>query len=286
MQGSNKMKWLFFSLMLIALIFSLLAGRKPETLKPKSGNVVEAVYALGTVKTDNTFNLRTSITSKISRIFVTEGDGVYKNTPLILLDSGLMLRAPFSGIINKINQKETENTIPGQAILSLINFEKMHISASLDQESVLKVRKGQKVEISLESMRDKKAKGVVSSVYPSGTEFIAKIKSNDLPAGVLPEMTCDIAIEISKREQVNMIPLRSLNSQTLSLIRHNQKITLKPRLGVVSGEWVEVLNNEVQLTDILLIPKKPTNIRLFFVILFVFLAGITLYQILRKKKEA
>lgn len=284
----TKLKlWIAFTMILLVFLLSIFLRKKTELVQPKIGPITDSVYSLGTIKSDATYNLRTVISSRILTLFVSEGDHVEKNKPLIYLESGLTLYAPFTGVISNINIRQGEITMPSQTLLTLINFDKMYILASLDQQSILMVRKGQKVEISFESMRNKKAKGVVASVYPSNSSFMAKIITREMPAGVLPEMTCDLAIETSRKENAVLIPTVALNQKkTILVARNKEKIMMKPQLGNTSGDYIEILGSEIQPNDrfIVVIPKSP--LWSLFQLISILSLILILSLIFRKKKEA
>ena len=75
-------------------LFLVWRMRKPETVKPKRGPVVVAVYALGTVTSENIFNFKAGVTAQISQSYVREGDTVQKGQQLLSLDSGAVVTAP------------------------------------------------------------------------------------------------------------------------------------------------------------------------------------------------
>ncbi|MBL0266755.1 MAG: secretion protein HlyD, partial [Leptospiraceae bacterium] len=45
--------------------------KRPNIVKPKVGPIVEAIYALGTVKSDDIYILKMGITSGLTKLYVT-----------------------------------------------------------------------------------------------------------------------------------------------------------------------------------------------------------------------
>jgi multidrug efflux pump subunit AcrA (membrane-fusion protein) len=310
MKKKEKIIWIvLLSIIFISILYFLIVPKKDKFVAVKTGAMVESVYSLATVKTELSYNLRPFVTEKIAKIFITEGDFIYKNAPLLLLDTGLILYSPITGVISKVFMKDSEVLVAGQIVMTIINFDKMYLTASLDQESALKVRRGQKTEISFESIRGEKINGTVMSIYPSGTDFITRISATKLPQGILPEMTADIAIEISRKENVLMIPASTLQTvemplkntgkersgrrdfrpvkvQKITLIRDGKKITIKPKIGLRNDNWIEVDRKEVFPTDKILLPSSKKSPIRFLILSFVIFAIIFSYRYFKKRREA
>ncbi len=229
---------------------------KIVTVKPKRGSVVEAVYALGTVKSDNSYTLRLMANTVIKRKFVSEGESVLKNSPLLLTDYGITFSAPFAGTITRLHFEEGETITPAVPVLNLMDLAKTHIIVSLDQQSALKIKKNQNVELSFESIRNKKLKGTVDKIYPSGGQFLVKIRPETLPSEILPEMTVDTAIEIEKRDDVILIPVASIKRGHVEIQRKDKKEKIKIKLGALAGRWVEVPDGQILPDDLIIYMDK------------------------------
>lgn len=224
--------------------------------RPKVGPVVEAVYALGTVKSDRWYNVRFGMNAIVQRIFVIEGRDVAAGAPLVMTDSGAVFSAPFAGTVTLVPFREGEMAPAGQPVLSMASQKEMYVRVSLDQESIVRVRKGQQAELSFENIREEKVRGAVESVYPSGNEFIVRIAVGSFPAGVLPEMTCDAAIMIRREEKALMIPAASITNGRVTVVRKGSRSTFQAKTRAVDEEWAEVLDGSVHIDDTIIMPGK------------------------------
>ena len=106
--------------------------KKPNVVKPKVGPIVEAIYALGTVKSDDIYILKLGITSGITQLFVSEGDIVQKGQKLIVTESST-LTSPISGTVTRIYLDKGETVMPGIPVLTVMDLTKTFIQISLDQ---------------------------------------------------------------------------------------------------------------------------------------------------------
>lgn len=229
--------------------------RKPETVKPKRGPVVVAVYALGTVTSENIFNFKAGVTAQISQSYVREGDTVQKGQQLLALDSGAVVTAPFSGTITRVAFQRGEIVMPGILVLTLMDLDHKYISVSLDQESAVRVKAAQPVQVSFESDRSKVYQGRVERLYPQAGQFLARIKA-DLPRDILPDMTADLAIETDKKENCLLVPSRTILDSHVLRVRDGRRQKVKVETGAADGEWIEITNDAVTDTDELVLQRE------------------------------
>jgi membrane fusion protein, macrolide-specific efflux system len=222
---------------------------RARTARPKVGPVVEAVYALGTVKSERNYNLRLGVSSSITAMYVTEGQTVKKGSPLLVTDSGVTFDAPFGGIVYKLNFEKGENVMPGIPVLTIIDPSATYILVSLDQQSAVKVKKLQAVELSFEGMRSEKSTGIVDRIYPSNSQFFARIYTSDMPRGVLPDMNVDCAITVARKDKALLIPVGAVRDGMVTLKRGVSTKKVPCKTGIVNEGWAEVLDGSVRPGD-------------------------------------
>lgn len=70
----------------MGIYFSLGCTSSTESITPTRANLVESVYASGTVKSQNQYEVLAKIPGKIDRIFVKEGDSIKIGDPLFQLE--------------------------------------------------------------------------------------------------------------------------------------------------------------------------------------------------------
>ncbi|MEQ8353015.1 MAG: HlyD family efflux transporter periplasmic adaptor subunit [Leptospiraceae bacterium] len=239
----------------LLIVAFLILGRNLETVTPRKGPIVEAVYGLGTVTPRRTFTIKTGVSGRIESIYARPGDRVNLNDPLIRTDS-ILFRAPFQGVVTNLLFEESEIVMPGSPILTMKTMEDHHVELIMDQESVLRIRPGLKAELSFESLRSKKISGVVSRVYSSGGEFIVEVESDEMPPEVLPDMTADVAIQIARREEVLLIPQRAVQRGQVQVLRNGLRKRIPVKIGAADAEWVEIVDDSLNMDDRIIVPKR------------------------------
>jgi len=243
----------------IGVLLAIILGygvffKKPNVVKPKVGPIVEAIYALGTVKSDDIYILKLGITSGITQLFVNEGDVVQKGQKLIVTESST-LTSPISGTVTRIYLDKGETVMPGIPVLTVMDLTKTFIQISLDQSSALRIKKGQKAELSFENLRGTKINGTVQKIYPSDGQFLVRLETEALPSGILPGMTADVAIEVARREDAMLVPVSSIHRGQIRILRDGKIKTLSVKIGAVNGELAEVQDGQILEEDEILIGK-------------------------------
>lgn len=227
-----------------------------EEVAPKKGPIVEAIYGLGKVKTNRRYDLKLGVPSTVLKVFVEEGDVVKAGAPLIKFDTGSVFKAPFDGVVTAIQAFAGETVPPQASVLTEENLDDVYIEVSLEQEAALRVRPDQKVKVVFESLRNNVFQGHVQSIYPKNDEFLAHIESEQLDRSILPGMTADVSIEIGQIDEALLIPFSAISNGMVTVRRQGKKIKIPVKVGHVDGQWAEVTDDSVQLSDKILVPKK------------------------------
>jgi membrane fusion protein, macrolide-specific efflux system len=221
---------------------------RSQRLSPKIGDVVESIYGLGTVTADKIYHLRAGVPMSVRKVFVREGDQVESGMELVKFDN-ITMRSPISGTVTNIAYKDGELVTPQVSVITVTNLNSLFLEINLEQQSVLRVKVGQKVVVSFESLRGERFDGEVISVYPRDTQFIIRIEIKNWPKSVLPGMTADVAILVGKKSKALLIPLKSIVAGQVTRVRQGKKERIHVTLGVVDGEWAEVTSGDILETD-------------------------------------
>ncbi|MGE0762961.1 MAG: efflux RND transporter periplasmic adaptor subunit [Bdellovibrionales bacterium] len=257
----SRLKW---ALILVPLFILLGAGawygttaqnRKYNRVKPAEGQITEAVYGLGKVKSNQRFEVKVGVLSTVKERFVREGDQVEKGQRLIQLESSAVFRAPFAGTVSLISLFEGETALPNSTILRLENLKDRYLELSLEQESALRIRPGQVAKVSFESLRNQTLAGQVTAIFPKDDEFIANIKVDNLDASILPGMTADVSVEIGQVKGT-LVPYKALRSGTLLVNRKGHSRKIKVEVGLTDGLSAEITGGELLPDDEILVPKE------------------------------
>lgn len=239
-----------FLICILSLIFSC----KKQIVTPARGDIVEAVYGLGTVKSEESFSAKAAVTSAVEEFFVSEGQDIKKGQKLLKTDQGALIRSPFNGRVTDIPFSIKENIFPQTTILSVVNLKKLYLTVSLEQQAIMRIRPNLNAEVSFEFFRNKKLPGKITSIFTASDQFIAKVELLEWPEGVLPGMTADVAIEIARKKDALLIPTPSIVNGNIIIKRHGKKMKFPVQVGLSDLEKTEILSPKLELDDELILP--------------------------------
>ncbi len=238
----------------LGLWFFITQVRATEVMRPRMGDVVESIYGLGTVTPSQVYHMRSAVVVAVRKLFVTEGDLVKEGDLLVQLDER-KVHSAIRGTVTAVAYRDGEIVPPQASVITVTNLEKLYLEVSLEQQSILRIKRSQSALVSFESLRNERIEGVVASVYPRDSQFIIRIELQKWPTGVLPGMTADVAILVGKKTNVLLVPLRSIVGGQVTRLRRGKKERLPITLGVVDGEWGEVTSDNIAQDDELLVRK-------------------------------
>jgi multidrug efflux pump subunit AcrA (membrane-fusion protein) len=227
-----------------------------ETALVERGTILESVYGIGTVMAEKSFQLKSGVAGIIQKIYVREGDFVKRGAPLVDLEDTALLTAPFSGTVTWLPFKTGEVVFPQAVILSLVDLQHRYMVVSLEQKAALKVHAHQKARISFDNMRESVSDGMVEVIYSQGNSFLVRIGIRRLPLQILPGMTGDVAITISERKDVLLVPTASIDDGVVWIKRGAAKPQrVEIALGIVDGEKAEVAG-ALTSGELVVLPQK------------------------------
>lgn len=243
------------TVILISVYIFRACGGKKETAEVRKTDMAETVYALGTVSARNVFNLKIGISTSIRDLYVKEGEFVKKNARLLSLDGVPVMHTPVAGVVTYICCNEGESVFPQSKIMTVTDLKDRYIYLSLEEQSAVKVKPGQKATLSLESLGKATIPATVLTVFPAEGQFTAHLKAEQLPNEILPGMTADVAIETAFRKDTKVVRTDAIKAGQVIVLKNGKKKAIRIRTGIADQEQTEIISDEIQAGDILLIQK-------------------------------
>jgi len=259
----HKIAVAIFGLVAIAAVaIAVFAGRgdSVEWSEPiRRGAVIESVYGIGTVTATRSFQLKTAVPSTVRHVHVQEGDYVRRGQQLVELDGVGSFRAPFAGTVTSLPLKVGETVFAQSVVLELVDLLDRYLVVSLEQRGAVRVRRGQRAQISFEAMRGEAFQGSVESVYSRQNDFLVRIDVSKLPPQVLPGMTADVAIGIAERDNALLVPVAAINAGKVRVRRGSDTEEVAVTTGVVDGAMAEIVAGDVREGDRVVVPRKEAS---------------------------
>lgn len=221
------------------------------------GRIVDAVYGIGTVTATRRHSFNPLVGDSVGRNFVKEGDKVKQGKPLAMTSEGMILKAPFDGVVNFLPYREGENVYATSPMMVFTDTSDLYVVVSMEQQGALRVKEGQLAKLSFDSLRQQTFEGKVAAAYSYSNNFLARIDSVKFPETILPDMTCDVAIVIDVHENALLIPVVAFDNGRVWVRRGNALPRSVPvTLGVIDGTTAEVVAGDLQAGDRVMIRKQ------------------------------
>ncbi len=238
--------FVLFTLIFIAFKSTSLSGSWVKVLQRQQA---QAVYGLGTVTSKKTFQAKASLSSKVKKIFVHEGETIKKGERLIELFDLPLITAPFDGTITSVQVNEGETSPISLPMLEMVSLSELEITLILEQAAALLIQPGQSTRIQFESIQGAPLDGKVRSIFPKLGQFYIKIDPQTFPPSVLPGMTADVAIEVNGPRTIFILPLKTAPQDSKVKIKKKNRPPqwIRVKLGSKNEEGYELLTSELPL---------------------------------------
>jgi len=169
------------------------------------------------------------------------------------LEDDFIIRSDIDGIVYKIN-KELGELVTSVSPLAVIGESEYFIEFNIDEIDIVKIKKGQKVIIRMDSYKSEVYEGVVSTIYPMMNErtrtFKAEATFTKKPAQLYPYLTLEANIVINSNPDALTIPRKFLLTDTTVLLENGK--TQQVKTGLMDYNLVEIKSGLTTKTKIAL----------------------------------
>ena len=149
-----------------------------------------------------------------------------------------MIYAPVSGTVSKLNVEKGERVqgvqgFQGTEIMKLANLNEMEVNVEVNENDIIRVKKGDTTLIEVDAYKDRKFKGIVTEIANSAnttgitadqvTNFAVKIRvlqesykdliKENSPAPFRPGMSATVEIQTKKVNNVMSVPIMAVTTR-------------------------------------------------------------------------
>ena len=173
------------------------------------------------------------------------------------LANDLTVISKIDGIVYSIH-KEAGEMVNTQTVLAVIgDANEFELEMQVDEEDILKVKKGQQVFITLDSYPDKSYEGIVTEIDPmmsqSTSTFTVIAVFKDQPERLFPNMNFEANIIIQTKADALLIPRNYLINDSLVIKTNGDTVAVKT--GLKDYKKVEILSG-ISSADEIIKPAK------------------------------
>lgn len=175
--------------------------------------------------------------------------------------------APIDGVISAVNVKEGE-TVGTQPVITLVDLSQYHIDITVDEIDVAKVKLGQEVLITLDSLPGVEVKGKIDRISPTSTtvngvvSYSVRVVLDKTDAPLKTGMTANASIVLEKREDVLLAPNwavrrdRTTGKAYLTLQNGDKTEEIEVKTGLRNDAFSEITSG-AQSGQTVVAPKAP-----------------------------
>jgi macrolide-specific efflux system membrane fusion protein len=239
------------------------------------GDLIIKVQSSGTVSPQNRLEIKPPIAGRIEEVLVKEGEFVKKGRVLAwissseraaLLDSvrtqgaaeikkwedlykATPVIAPISGTIILRNVESGQSFTNTESIFTMAD--RLTVKALVDETDISQIKIGQKSTITLDAYPNNPITGTVvhvaydATVTNNVTTYICDVLPDEVPKFMRSGMTSNVSIEVSKKENVFMLPLTAIITDqegSRARIKNTKKFSMVPiETGSDDGKIAEIV---------------------------------------------
>ncbi len=179
------------------------------------------------------------------------------------------LYAPFDGYVSAVNFSTGDTASSGTAV-SLVDLSNLQVKVLIAEVDMAKIAVGETADMTLDALPGATYQAKVIAISPVGTvtqgvvNYPVVVSVQNPDAAVKPGMTANLAVQVDKRENVLVVPLRAVrtqgNQKIVTVEYKGQQIQTPVGTGLSNDTQVEITNG-LQEGDVIVLNQTTTTQR-------------------------
>ena len=173
------------------------------------------------------------------------------------MESDFAIRSDIDGIVYSINKNKGEIVSPQTALGVVGDANNFILEMQVDEYDILKIRKGQRVIVTLDSYKGKSFEAVVTKINPFMNErnktFLVESEFVEAPKLLYPNISFEANIVLQTKENALLIPRICVIHD--SLVVKGNGDTVKVKTGLKDYQKIEIISG-LTAEDELIKPKE------------------------------
>ncbi len=138
-----------------------------------------------------------------------------------------IITSPIDGVVSSLNVEEGEVAIvgtmnnPGTVLMTIADLSVMEVEVEVDETDIVKVKNGERAEVTIDAFPDTVVEGIVTEVGSSAIQssqlstdeaksFKVVITLKNPPEGIKPGLTASADIIVAEKEEALAVPISSI----------------------------------------------------------------------------
>lgn len=153
------------------------------------------------------------------------------------------IKAPFSGIVDKINLKEGELASPGMQAIALVNLSKLKFIGDISETYLPVINKGDTVDITFSTFPDLNLREAIyrtgNIINPSNRTFELEVRAKNIDNKLKPNMTGTIRVNDFTQDSALVVPSiiikKDFEKQFVFIVEKNDTTIIARKVFVETG---------------------------------------------------
>lgn len=177
------------------------------------------------------------------------------------------LTAPFDGVIDSVSVNVGEQVSEGKGVMTIVNMKQFRINARVDESDVARIAVGQPAVVTVDALPNQNMTahvafiGAIPTISQGVVNYPITLDLDPTEAPIRPGMTANVAVEVTRRENVLLVPNRAVRTQGRNRIVEvmvDGKPVVRPvTVGLSNDQFTEIANG-LQEGDEVVIPSTTT----------------------------
>ena len=230
-----------------------------ESISIKQGDIVQTGETIASLAVDP------SLQDKVAKANIEMQQAKDKLNELLSSQQVPPIKAPFNGTIAAVSAASGDEVQKGDQLLELVDLNMLRLTVSVDELDILKLKRGQVVQVTLNAMPGTPIIGKVDSISSLGnvqngvSTFPVTISLDPLP-GVMPGMTGEAYIVTSAKKNILELPIEAVqekNGRQFVMVENSdgKQVMTKVKIGIHDDQNVEITSGLAE-GDRVVIPKS------------------------------
>lgn len=173
------------------------------------------------------------------------------------LESDFIIKSEINGKVYSILKEKGEMVNTQTPIAIIGNAQDFVIDLQVDEMDIVKIKKGQKVLISMDSYNDQTFEALVTKIYPYLNErsktFTVEARFTQKPKVLYPNLSLEANIILIEKKDALIIPRKYLINKNYVQLIDGKKVKVK--IGLIDFEKVEILSG-ISKNEELILPTE------------------------------
>lgn len=222
----------------------------------QTGSLSETISLYGTVFPEKEVNIFTTVTGKVDRIRVQEGDVVGRDQVLAEIDraqTGLtyapaQVESTIAGVVKAVLTEEGATVAPGAALFQVVDMDRVEVAISIPEKELARVKDGLPAGVEVIAYPGRVFRGELVKLSPVvdavSRSRAARVRVDNADYLLKPGMFAEVRILLREETQALLAPIAAFvdkeGEQVVYVVENGRARLVRPQVSFTADELAMV----------------------------------------------